>query len=524
MCFARSRFRIRERDNVRRTSTDNTGVPKAKNRGEALSPRSAAEASRGNVSNDCGFSEKKQTAVSKRRALRVSGSKKLSQKEKNVSGFPITLTSRAFIYPLLVIAALMLAQSLKQPVSYMTFIFVLLLPITVAVQFIGAAISIRTAVRVSSETVQKNDPDLVRVIISNSGPIPFPFIEAVVLRQDRYGVRCVPEYVGVSLPPFSGCEISRNMAFAFRGIYYPGLERIWVYDYFRMVRLRLDVHMLSCMCVVPRRLEFRRKRELYDIDEEADANRPRPVGEDAEPNDLRAYMNGDSLKRIHWKLSSKSQELIVRNYSGNAGKRVYILCDLEKRYENQEDAQVSENIKTLREPRPEYADIIDESLADLVIENALAAAKRELRADSDITLVWLKESDGHPVLQTVAITCFAEYENAFHALAGVSLTAFGKQIEMLIRSLPDADASALIIVTPCVDPVFVECCSAVSRVQLAAGGTTELILCRDDALFVTGDSVRDEEDERLTSLGVSVRLTMGIVSGQETASGGAADS
>ena len=504
---------------MRRTSTGGSGSERLENSAGTVPSYSAKGSFSGGASRAGGHSGKKALSAKRRGRSAASGKKGFSRGGEKGSGFPIALTGRALIYPFLVVAALMLAQSLKQPVSHMAFVFVLLMPLAAVVQLIAAVISIRTAVRVSAETVQKNAVTGMRVIVSNSGPIPFPFVEAVVLRQDKHGVCCVPEYVGVSLPPFAGCEISRNLSFAFRGVYYPGLERMWVYDYFRMIRLRIDVHMLTGVYVVPRRLELQQKKALYDIDEETDANRSRPVGEDSEPNDLRAYINGDSLKRIHWKLSSKSQELVVKNFSGNTGKRVYILCDLEARYKNRAvGGDAPEQVRTLREPLPEYAEVIDESMADLVIENALAAAKRELRADSLITLVWLEERDGHPIPRTAQITCREEYENAFHALAGVSLTPFAKQTETLLGLLPDVDESALIVVTSCVDPGCAESCAAVSRAQLTAGGSTELIFCRDDSLFAAGDTVGKDEDERLTALGTSGRLTRGIVSVQDETS------
>ena len=52
-------------------------------------------------------------------------------------------TGRFAAYPLIVIAGLLFAQSLKLPVSYMVFVFILLWPVALAVQFIAAALFLR---------------------------------------------------------------------------------------------------------------------------------------------------------------------------------------------------------------------------------------------------------------------------------------------------------------------------------------------------------------------------------------------
>lgn len=44
--------------------------------------------------------------------------------------------------------------------------------------------------------------------------------------------------------------------------------------------------------------------------------------------DIRKYVNGDSLKNIHWKLSAKSDTFMVKNYSSIVGKEVNILVNM----------------------------------------------------------------------------------------------------------------------------------------------------------------------------------------------------
>lgn len=50
--------------------------------------------------------------------------------------------------------------------------------------------------------------------------------------------------------------------------------------------------------------------------------------ERSEQANIRAYVGGDSLKDIHWKLSSKMEELLVRDYNTNDTRNTFIIADL----------------------------------------------------------------------------------------------------------------------------------------------------------------------------------------------------
>ncbi len=71
-----------------------------------------------------------------------------------------------------------------------------------------------------------------------------------------------------------------------------------------------------------RRPETRNAGELYD---------QMKTGQDvSEVSELREYVEGDSLKSIHWKLSEKLDRLIVREFGYPADYSTLILCDIGK--------------------------------------------------------------------------------------------------------------------------------------------------------------------------------------------------
>ena len=64
--------------------------------------------------------------------------------------------------------------------------------------------------------------------------------------------------------------------------------------------------------ILPAQLELEGKEELAAGQKEGTVLRPRPGGGPGEDYDLREYRVGDPLRSVHWKLSSKKDELVVR--------------------------------------------------------------------------------------------------------------------------------------------------------------------------------------------------------------------
>lgn len=381
-------------------------------------------------------------------------SKRKSCKKRHLS---LHINRRAILFPILDIVTLIFAQSLKSPVSFTTFVFALILPIFPTVWLIAAALAIRSSVRISASSVEKNTPVKVASLISNNSPIPFPFVEVELLLPDTFGAKCITHKLIVSLTPLDGCEIPKIVSFAFRGEYQVGLSKLIVSDPLGMASLSITCEHTASVLVLPRRLEL--KDENFNPESELSPQNPiRSRGADlTEATDVRVYLPGDRMRSIHWKLSSKSEELIVRDYSQNIGNTVCILCDLEAHLSNKSAAF---------EPLEEYAEVYDDLCTDIVIEYALAAALRELKKQNSVTILCLTQNDDRLIPCTFAISDIQSFEAAYHSLARAPKLSVDNQLTRLAALIPSADDS-VIISTACLTPSIADEC-----LKLAAGHTS----------------------------------------------------
>ena len=105
-----------------------------------------------------------------------------------------------------------------------------------------------------------------------------------------------------------------------------GVQALYLSDIFRLFRLRKRrVQPPVQVCVLPRSFEVEKLKFLNLDDGRALPNRS---SEDiTSPEDTRSYRGGDAMKRIHWKLSSRKRELIVRRFEMPAPPDTLILMD-----------------------------------------------------------------------------------------------------------------------------------------------------------------------------------------------------
>lgn len=141
-------------------------------------------------------------------------------------------------------------------------------------------------------------------------PLPLPMWEIRTLAQHsltgkrlllKPGVNCPTEHCGVL-----DCSFSRG----------------WVYDYMGLFRIPKQTPPPIRLWIRPQRLQ---PKHLPDLEKEiAVFWKPKPGGGFSENHELRLYRPGDSLRQIHWKLSSKTGKLIYREPMEMTNKRVLL--------------------------------------------------------------------------------------------------------------------------------------------------------------------------------------------------------
>ena len=258
------------------------------------------------------------------RRLRKKAGKQVSDRDEPA----FTVTPRFSSYIILFVVSLVFTQALLSKVSNIFFWFIFLLPIVLLVYTLMAKSSLSVSMLCETVTTEKNTPYTYEFLIENNSILALPFVEAQVSIPQFNAVRCTERTVRVSMAPKTTYHLKNTVSFRFRGTYDIGVRCFYVYDFFRIFRARLDVENLTTVYVLPRRLNLEETAAHSISDDTARTVRSPLVVDKLEVSDIRDYRNGDSLKSIHWKLSSKSETFIVKDYNTGTSNQTVVFCDL----------------------------------------------------------------------------------------------------------------------------------------------------------------------------------------------------
>jgi len=109
------------------------------------------------------------------------------------------------------------------------------------------------------------------------------------------------------------------------------VEYVRIFDYLSLFKVNGKCHYNSSIIVMPKLYEPTYNQErIYNayLSESDEYSQDKPGDDPSEIFDLREYADGDNMNRIHWKLSSKGEGLIVKEYSCPLTKTEVILVEL----------------------------------------------------------------------------------------------------------------------------------------------------------------------------------------------------
>ncbi len=122
--------------------------------------------------------------------------------------------------------------------------------------------------------------------------------------------------------------IENSICFHQRGIHSLNDIQVTVKDLFHVVRYERNFQTGILVTVYPRLFPI---KPVYGGGTDVYRNSVNLRGRSEDPftiKDIRKYREGDSLKKIHWRLSAKHDDLLVRNPSEVSGDEVNLLIDM----------------------------------------------------------------------------------------------------------------------------------------------------------------------------------------------------
>ena len=199
------------------------------------------------------------------------------------------------------------ALSLGGPVFYFVSWILIMMLLYALLSLVAARYSLSFSQRLDSRTLERGDGGKLHVTLQLKSPLPIGPVRLPL---------ALPEGQAVAMMQ-AGFFREESAAFSLRfphvGIWPVGAGKVILQDFFGLLKLQVKVKE-----PLPRALVLPRRFDVLPLDfARMDDGRALPgrSGEDVtSPEDTRNYRLGDPFKRIHWKLSARSRELIVRRF------------------------------------------------------------------------------------------------------------------------------------------------------------------------------------------------------------------
>lgn len=362
-----------------------------------------------------------------KRTGKPTGRGKLLSQLKEHHAARLRLCGGAVIYLILLVSCLIFTQALRSSVSAVTYAFVICIPAVDAILLLISARCVKVEPLTPEITLEKHRTSDVSLSVKNNGIIPVSCAEFVISLPDALSAGCVTGRKGVSLPPFSVSYAGIPVKFDFMGRYTVGTDSVRIYSLFRIFCIVRKVKASVTVSVLPDRLP---PCGAAPVSESNDSNENILSGVRTESGDIRQYLPGDSIKTVHWKLSTKTDELQVRKYVSDSGRAVTVFCDF--------GGGCPEHF-------PEYARVFS---ADRIAAEALAAVRESAALGKGGQLVINREdaqSLGFAVPadadRLAAEICGVDFSSCTPGVTGIPASAFGSSLLFVTSFIPDKTAA-----------------------------------------------------------------------------------
>ena len=271
------------------------------------------------------------------------------------------------IYLAIVVAAFIFSQALYEPVSYMTFIIVLILPVLSVILALLSYPLVRIKINVSRADIFRFEDFTVRISVKNYSPFISPSFKIFCRVPDDDGVKTELTLFMVNSAVGSGGVFDYKRFLSNRGMYSINVEAVEYYDFLKLIKIKKKIDSVAFVRSKPRNIELRLPvSSEQQKQENSTFIGSTIVNSGGDMFGVRGYITGDNMKNVHWKLSAKSEELIMKTFAENIYDQAIVIADMSAYYDN------------------EY---INKSMTDCVVECTLSAIRDYARSSVRFSLI-----------------------------------------------------------------------------------------------------------------------------------------
>ncbi len=365
------------------------------------------------------------------------------------------MTARTAVFVLVALTLLVIALSTGTTVYYLLAIMLLMMTLLSLISVLVTLVTLRVKASAQRRRVSRGDSVAISLTLSRKSFLP---IGAVELDVSTPGENREIGYMTLSVPPFRERQYRYTIRCTHRGIYEVGVSRISVSDVFGLFTFSRSLSGPSARVTVSPRLR-RLPPMVIQPGDMGSQGRVHMTEDRASPSGVRDWQDGDSMKNVHWKLTARRRELLVRTFEESARPDVLLLMDASP------VNALKSHIRTIE---------------DSLCEAALGAALAQLTAGHTVRMPLNTTTPAEPCGQAPAD--IARFVDVLTSLVFDSPYSFEQVMTLEMRRLQRT--GALIIVTTRLNASLAELAMRISQlgVQVRYIWVAEIVHAEHEAL------------------------------------------
>ena len=306
-------------------------------------------------------------------------------------------------------------------IPYMLFYTILLIPAISLIHVLVVNYFLKYKKEFNMLTAIKGNTIYFKSRFINKSLIFFPYLKILFIGMNPV----CPEYSlsqDIYLVPFSQKTFKFKFDCKYRGIYKMGIKTLEIRDFFGMFKLTRKVEDMTDIIVFPKIIHLDKFHVISNYNTESNISKKNIFEDMSTVSNVREYRMGDSLKKIHWKLTSKMQDFMIKDYNNTSDINCVLLMDAEAMPYTHKDSVVIE---------------------DKVIECAVSVIHYFLSKWIKVKLLYCSDK-----INELEMDSPAEFKQVYSLLAGLNFsgkTGIDKMVELY--SVMNITQTSIIVLT-----------------------------------------------------------------------------
>jgi hypothetical protein len=171
----------------------------------------------------------------------------------------------------------------------------------------------------------------VTIQLSNPTIFPVTYVRLYITYKNAYSAQKFKKSIYASLDYRTNTSVIFHLASRYAGNMEITLEGIRIYDYMKLFSLKRKLKSEIKVAVLPDYYELAENETVSRSTPLTESDNYSPVKKGDDPSEvfeIRPYREGDRLQRVHWKLSRKQNQLMIKEFSDPVNCRELLFVNL----------------------------------------------------------------------------------------------------------------------------------------------------------------------------------------------------